>query len=567
MAASHRIRALLPKIANSIMNLRRSARALLFLGVLATSCASPATAQRNPNPEVGSLNKPDRIEWFQDQGFGLFIHWSVDVQLGVGISHSLAGASDDYVQRFYQDLPRTFDPKQFDPQAWAELAKVAGVRYMVFTTKHHSGFAMYDTKTTPFNIMNTPFHRDIAAELFKAFADQGIANGVYYSPDDFYWLYSNHKTIQRNVPEVQPVNNPGLMQYDLAQVKELLTKYGKIDIVFFDGQAESLRDEAWKLQPNIVVTRGALQTPEQYVPGMALKGAWEACITIGEAWQYQPQNDTYKSGREILRLLIQTRAKGGNLLLDVGPKPNGEIPIQEEDRLREIGLWMFTNGEAIYSTRPWIITNESDIWFTKKKNEDTLYAMIDSDKPWDYGKWNDVVLHSVKSSPNTEVSVLGENGAVLEYQPNVNPKPSWEMKDDGLHIHAMLAQRFQDNRKWPNPVVLRLTHVTPSLNPPTIATIASSEDPASHAETLHGEVKDMGGSASLQVGFEYRSLLGEDVNARTSPWIPLPLQAISKAGAFSYRIDTLPPGLYEFHAVVKHPLITLYGADLRMQRK
>ena len=442
---------------------------LLFATVLIVFlllCGRPlARAQSDVNPEVGSLNKADRIEWFRDQGFGLFIHWSVDSQLGVGISHSLVGASEDYTNRFFTDLPETFDPSQFHPQDWARLSKIAGVRYVMFTTKHHSGFAMYDTATTSFGIMHTPFHRDITAEVFKAFREQGIAPGVYFSPDDFYWLHKHGKLIEREVPEVQPVNNPGLMAYDKAQIRELLTKYGPIDLLFLDGGFTGLRDLAWKLQPNIVVTRGAMQTPEQYLPGVAPKGAWESCITIGQAWQYQPQNDPYKSGRKLISLLIQTRAKGGNLLLDVGPKPNGELPIQEEERLREIGLWMFVNSEAIYSVRPWIVTNEGDIWFTKKKNENTVYAMIDSDKPWPYGKWQDIVLHSVLATKSTEVTVLGENGKVLEYKPGVDPKPTWEMKTDGLHIHAMRAQRLQDNTKWPNPVVLRITNIKTASAP------------------------------------------------------------------------------------------------------
>jgi len=540
--------------------------AALFFCTLLVGGQPQAIAQLDPNPEIGSLNKPDRIEWFRDQGFGLFIHWSVDAQLGVGISHSLVGASDNYADGFFNELPKTFDPKQFDPQDWARLAKLAGVRYVMFTTKHHSGFAMYDTATTSFGVMNTPFHRDITAELFKAFRDVGIAPGVYFSPDDFYWLHQNGELIQRNVPEVQPENNPGLMDYDLAQVRELLTNYGPISLIFFDGRATGLRDLAWKLQPDIVVTRGALQTPEQYVPGMPLKGAWEANLTMGDAWQYQPQNDPYKSGRQLIRILIQTRAKGGNLLLDVGPKPNGELPIQEEDRLREIALWMFVNSEAIYSVRPWVITNEGDVWFTKKKNEDTLYAMVDSDKPWEYGKWNDLVLHSVKASDQTEVSVLGENGKVLEYQPSVNPKPTWEMKSDGLHIRAMLAQRLQDNHKWENPVVLRITNVKPAFSPPGVRTVRSSLNPVSHAELLTGDLIDMAGSSSLDVGFEYRAISGEDVHARTEPWIASPLQSVTHTGQFSYSLEHLPPGFYEFHSVVKHPLVTLYGADVRMQR-
>src|SRR6185437_7614092 len=209
---------------------------LLIMSMLNAASIQSTFAQRSATPEVGSLNKPDRMEWFRDQGFGLFIHWSVDVQTGVGISHSLVGASKEYTDRFYNDLPKTFFPSKFDPDDWARLAKIAGVRYMMFTTKHHSGFAMYDTTTTPFGVMNTPFHRDITAEVFKSFRNQGIAVGVYYSPDDFYWLRKEGKPILRNVPQVQPMNNPGLMAYDQAQVKELLTKYGPVQVVFFDGQ-------------------------------------------------------------------------------------------------------------------------------------------------------------------------------------------------------------------------------------------------------------------------------------------------------------------------------------------
>ena len=194
--------------------LKRVASSLLVLAALQIVESPAASAQRSANPEQGSLNKPERLDWFRDLGFGLFIHWSVDVQTGVGISHSLVGASKEYTDHFYNDLPKTFYPREFHPDDWARLAKVAGVRYMVFTTKHHSGFAMYDTKTTSFGVMNTPFHRDITGEVFKAFREQGIPIGVYFSPDDFSWLHKEGKPIGRNVPDVQPKNNPGLMAYD-----------------------------------------------------------------------------------------------------------------------------------------------------------------------------------------------------------------------------------------------------------------------------------------------------------------------------------------------------------------
>jgi alpha-L-fucosidase len=447
------------------------------------------------------------------------------------------------------------------------LAHLAGVRYVMFTTKHHSGFAMFHTATTPFGIMNTPFHRDITKEVFAAFRSQGIAAGVYYSPDDFWWLHQNGKTIERLVPGVQPINNPGLMEYDQAQLRELLTGYGKIDALFLDGEAVGLRDLAWKLDPDIIVTRGAIKTPELTVPGMPLPGAWETCMTMGTAWQYQPQNEHYKSGGELIRLLIQTRAKGGNFLLNVGPKPNGELPIEEEERLREIALWMFVNSDAIYAVRPWVITNEGDIWFTKKKDGQALYAMVESDTPWPRATWKEFTLHSVRATGKTEVSVLGQDDQVVEYHPEIKPKSSWRQQKDGLHVRVMASQRLQDNFRWPNPLVLKITNAEPALTPPHVQTTGSVAEESGRQESLQGQVLDMGDSSSLQVGFEYRPIQGEDVNSRSSAWTATPAQTVSKPGPFTARIDGLSAnGAYEFRAVIHHPLLALYGAEIAMKR-
>ena len=331
--------------------------------LLALVCAGAVLAQQG--------NQPDRLEWFRDQGFGLFIHWSVDSQIGSVISHSLVGASDDYVRRFYTELPKTFNPEKFHPEDWAALAKLAGVRYVVFTAKHHSGFAMWNTETTAFGISHTPFHEDIVGATLRAFKDQGIAPGVYFSPDEFHWLYQNGIRITRG-RQADPPQHPGLLALDQAQLRELLTKYGPVDTVFLDGEAAGLKEVAWQVRPETVVTRGAMTTPEQNVPGVPIEGPWEANLTIGTAWGYQPRNEVYKSGRDLIRLLYETRAKGGNLLLNVGPKPDGELPVEQEQRLREMALWMFVNQEAIYSVRPWIVTNEDNIWFTKRKDENTI---------------------------------------------------------------------------------------------------------------------------------------------------------------------------------------------------
>ena len=427
---------------------------------------------------------------------------------------------------------------------------------------------MFETSTTPFNIMRTPFARDITGELLKAFRDQGIAPGIYFSPDDFWWLYKNGKTIQRQTPGVAPANNPGLLAHDRAQVKELLTRYGPIDVIFFDGPAPGLRELAWETQPNIIVTRGAIETPEQYIPGVPLPGAWESCLTMGTQWQYKPTNESYKSGGQLISMLIETRAKGGNLLLNVGPKPDGELPIEQEERLREIALWMFINGESIYGVRPWVITNEGPYWFTKKKDEDTLYVMVKEKQRWPYGEWKDITLKSVLAGPDTQASVLSQSDKVLEYRTDVVPKTTWKQDAQGLHIRAMRAMRIYNDRKWPNPVVIKLTNVKPALTPPKIITGRGRWNRATGTASLEAELIDMGKAATLDAGFEYRIVTGQDVNERSEAWQPGPFVKRDAPGRFTLELRGLKPGeSYEFRAAVRHPLLTLYGAEQRLSTK
>lgn len=440
---------------------QRSFLAHLAIAICVAGSAALPGAGESPSART---NRTARLEWFRDLGFGLFIHWSHDSQLGSVISHSMVGADEDYLRRFVEDLPRTFNPRKFNPHDWAALAKLAGIRYVVFTAKHHSGFCMWPTATTDFGIRNTPFGRDIVGEVIEAFRAQGIVPGLYFSPDDFWWLWKHGVPIQRGQAEVQPGHHPELMAHDQAQVRELLTRYGDIGVVFFDGEAEGLRDLAWELQPDVVVTRGAIETPEQFIPGQPLEGAWEACLTMGTQWQYKPANESYKSGWECLSLLIETRAKGGNLLLNVGPKPDGELPIEQEERLREIALWMFVNRECIDGVRPWIVTNEKEIWFTRKRDADILYAIVKlpPSARWKYGEWKEFVLQSVQAIDQTRVRVLGQNDRVLEYKPAVVPQTTWRQEADGLHIRAMRAQRLYNDHAWPNPVVLELSCVRPA---------------------------------------------------------------------------------------------------------
>jgi len=415
-------------------------------------------------PQDSPGNKPERLEWLKDAGLGLFIHWGVDSQIGTVISHSLVGASQDYAERFFKELPQTFNPTRFDPSEWARLAKIAGFKYVVFTTKHHSGFCMFHTESHAFNIKNTPFRRDVTKEVIEAFRREGISTGYYFSPDDFYVLYTQGKNISRDAEEAWPKNNPELMAINQKQVKELFTRYGSIDVFFIDGPPEGLLDLTWQLQPDCVITRGVLETPEvspstgEELPPDILDEPWEACFTMGTSWQFKPTNETYLSGEEWINALIETRAKGGTMLLNIGPEPNGEIPQEQENILRELGAWMFINSEAIYSVRPWKASKEDNIWFTKKKDENTVYAFI-TREDWEWGTEKTFILKSVQATAQTKVSVLGQNDQILEYQQGVIPKTEWDQKDDGLHITATRAQRIYNDRTWPNPVVLKITQV------------------------------------------------------------------------------------------------------------
>lgn len=530
---------------------------LLLALLLCVAGVSASHAQTNEAKQA--QNKPERLEWFRDLGFGMFIHWNVDGTLGGVISHSMAGASTDYLDRYISELPKLFNPRKYNPDEWAELAKLAGMQYVVFTSKHHAGFCMWDTKTTDFNVMNTPYGRDLQKELVAAFRKQGIAIGFYFSPDDFLWLYKNNKPLNRAPhPGVTPQEIPALMEYDKAQIRELLTQYGKIDLFFIDGPAEGLRELCWQLDPNIVVTRGAIETPEQFIPGLPLNGAWEANLTMGTEWPYKPTNETYKSGQSLIRTLIETRAKGGNLLLNVGPKPNGELPIEQEDRLREVALWMFVNREAIYSVRPWVVTNEGDVWFTR--NGDTVYAIVGGE--WKYAEPKTFTLKSVAITDKTQVSVLGQTGEIVEYRPQIKPQAKWEQTAEGLKITAWKAQRLYTNNQWPNPVVVKITNAREGVTPPRVETLTARWNVANKTVVVSGRLDDLGKAAAVEVGAQYR-IKPEATEFTSRPWQTTNLTTRNGTGEFAVEISGLSAGQrYELRVLVKHPLLSVTGKEV-----
>ena len=532
----------------------------LALAAPRPAAASPASKDR-PEQALGLDNKPERLEAFRDLGFGLFIHWGLDSQLGSDISHPLAGASEEFRRKFFDELPRTFEPRKFNPHDWARIARLSGVKYVVFTTKHHSGFAMWNSKTTPFNVMHTPAKRDVTAEIVKAFRAEGIKIGFYFSPEDFHWLQKNGKPVTRRPqPGVLPKENPELMKLDRAQLHELATQYGPIDVWFLDGDGAGMRDVIWRAQPNAVITRDVIDTPEQTIPGVPLDRAWESCLTMGTQWSYKPTNEKYRSGTELIEILIETRAKGGNLLLNVGPKPDGELPIEQEERLREFALWNFTYGEAIDAVRPWVVTNEGNLWFTKRKNEDTVYVFI-TRTPWVMGERRNFTLRSIKATDKTEISVLGSDGKILEYKPDADAASHLRQDDSGLHLDVIMAQRLYNDRKWPDPLVVKLTHVQPGLRPPVVTTAAGSR--TGGEAKLAGQLTSLGQADAVEVGFEYRRRKQtEELLNADAPWTATPLSRLTAPGAFSTSVSGLEAGkVYEFRAVVKHPLLKVAGEE------
>lgn len=406
-----------------------------------------------------TTNQPDRVNWFQDLGFGMFIHWNVDAPLGAVISHSMAGASDEYIEKYLNELPQFFNPEKFNPTHWAKLAKLAGMKYVVFTTKHHSGFCMWDTQTTPFNVMNTPFKRDITKEIVEAFRREGLAIGFYFSPEDFQYFYKTKLPVGRlQHPMHYPTNNKGLMDLDKRQIKELFSKYGKIDMLFIDGPGDGLREYAWGLNPELVITRDAMKTPEQNTPNEPLPRPWEACYTMGTDWGYKPTNDPHKTGTQVINMLTEIRAKGGNFLLNVGPKPDGEIQIEQENILREVALWNFANAEAIYKVKPLPVIREENVWYTQSNDERYIYAFITRSSPddWKYGDRKTFVLTHLEGNSQTKVTTLGYKAELVEYRKDYDAQTYLAPTPLGLVVSAVNGHRMYTNNRWPNAVVLRI---------------------------------------------------------------------------------------------------------------
>jgi alpha-L-fucosidase len=265
----------------------------------------------------------------------------------------------------YRLLPTRFNPVKFDPGAWMRLAKAAGQRYMVITSKHHDGFAMFDSAYTDYKITNTPYKKDILAELAAACRAEGMPLGFYYSPPDM-----NHPGY-RDASKPASANWQGeparaewpiYLDYMELQVRELLTRYGDVLVIWFDGLGQQRKYDGLRfhkliheLQPNALINNriglpGDFETPEQFTPKTLPERRWETCMTINRTWAYNKNDTNYKSTTQLIRTLVDVASKGGNFLLNVGPTPEGTIQPEFEERLRGIGEWLKVNGDSIYGT-------------------------------------------------------------------------------------------------------------------------------------------------------------------------------------------------------------------------
>ena len=522
--------------------------------------------------EAASRNKPEKLEWLQDAGLGLFIHWSLDAQLGCVISHSLVGASEDYTERFFNDLPQTLDAKGWDFDHIAGLAKLAGFRYAVLTTKHHCGFCLWPTETTEFHIGNTPCGRNLVKEFADAMRRKGIKVGLYFSPEDFNFLRNEGLTITRT--PVEPYSEEVIQRYRAylkAQMLELMQNFGPVDVMFFDGGESMVGADgvnlqqyciniAWDIQPDVLITRGAIPTPEQQLPGVGADTAWEGCITLGTAWQYQPTNEIYKTGRQTIKLIADTRARGGALLLNIGPDANGVLCREQENILREVSLWHFINHEAVHNTRPWIITNEEDTVLLKAKDDSAVYAILFGVQDWDRGQRREILLHSVYATEQTQVSILGQSGELTEYRSDLDAHTYHEQRSDGLHISAMNAQRIYCGGQWRGPLVLKITHPKPAFEPLGVQTLSEGIKLLSGGARLSAEVLTLGSFDEAQLTFEYRVYPGFAMASYEDVWQAPEAQTIDATGIYSMEIAGLTAGVtYQYRAVLKTEINTMRG--------
>lgn len=345
-------------------------------------CGVLGAAEKNES--TGPAPYSDRMQWWGDARFGLFVHWGPVSLKGTEIGWSRAGERRGYNSKgtqvpveVYDNLYKEFNPTNFDAREWVSIAQAAGMKYIVFTSRHHDGFSMFDTKASDYRITSplSPYRRDVVKQLADACHEAGLRFGLYYSQPD--WHHPDAFT---------PDRHDKYLAYLKQQVTELCSNYGRLDIIWFDGLGKPAKDYDGEglvkiirgLQPKIIINnRTGLpedhDTPEQRVGKYQDSRPWESCITICRQWAWKP-NDDMKSPKECLQTLVLCAGGDGNLLFNVGPMPDGDIEPRQVERLKEMGAWLQKNGESIYGTRggPWKPTKA----FASTRRDNTVYLHV-----------------------------------------------------------------------------------------------------------------------------------------------------------------------------------------------
>lgn len=447
---------------------------LLFIFIVLTGLRASAQHEgqiyiSDPDPMIQK-----RIDQWQDIKFGLLMHWGPYSQWGIVESWSICPEDEgwcvpdtvkDYFayKRRYENLGKSFNPIKFDPARWAKAAKNAGMKYVVFTTKHHDGFCMFDTKYTDYKItgkdcaFNANPKADVTREIFDAFRNEGMWVGAYFSkPDwhspDFWWPQFPPK--DRNVnydPVVYPERWNSFVNFTHNQVMELCTSYGKIDLFWFDGgwvqkrevkgntpdipgfivkkpynmdiRMDELVEKIRTKQPEAIVVDRAVEgknqnylTPENMVPDKMLPYPWESCIILGGGWSYS-FNARMMPTRKVIHMLSDIVAKGGNLLLNIGPGPDGTLYDEAYSRLNEIGEWLRINGEAIYGTRTISPYTDGKMRYTRSKDGSAYinYLLDENEKlP------KEISIKGFMPDKHARITMLGGRGASLKWSAGVD---------------------------------------------------------------------------------------------------------------------------------------------------
>ena len=397
---------------------RKNRFLILFLSlILGPLLLSVVNAEEKPD---NSKAKPEAVEAWRQLKFGLFIHWGPVSLKGTEIGWSRMCSRKPWTKwkhkgsvpvKEYDNLYKKFNPVKFDAKQWVRLAKDAGMKYLVFTTKHHDGFCNFESKWTDYKITSpkSPYGKDIVKQLADACHEGGILWGVYYSQPD--WHHSDYFTD----------HHKKYIEYLHNQVRELMTNYGKVSMLFFDGLGGKETDWDGKkliamcreLQPGIMINNrcgvaGDFGTPEQRIGRMQTDRPWETCMTLCTQWSWKP-NDKMKSLEQCIHTLVQVVGKDGNLLLNVGPMPDGQIEPRQAERLREIGDWLKKYGESIYNTRGGPFPAGG--WGASTYRGNTIYLHItdrDSLK---------IYLPAIEKRRITEAKVLTGGGVNIEERP------------------------------------------------------------------------------------------------------------------------------------------------------